>query len=123
VRAAGDELVTDSSSVLTFATNGCATPATSAIFRSDHLLGKRRIRRGKGTAFAELSILEASEQILLDGKPRTPIEIVIELQNRGYDTGDNPRRIVRSIKAAFQYHPDRVKWDVEGRWFVATQTA
>jgi hypothetical protein len=73
---------------------------------------------GKGRPFAKLTIVAASERVLMDGKPRTPIEIVVELQKRGYDTGDSPRRIVRAMKAAFQYHPDRFKRDGEGRWFV-----
>ena len=83
-------------------------------------LSDRQVRHADDDApFSALTLLEAAERVLLEGRPLRMTELTIELQRRGCRAGDNPRKLAIAIRSAFYYHKGRFVRGRDGRWGVA----
>jgi hypothetical protein len=80
---------------------------------------QRKLRRSNGKPFCGLSIVEAAERVLLEGRPLTLIELAVAMRERGYSIGDDPRKFTNALRAAMRYHPGRFVRGKDGRWAVA----
>ena len=70
--------------------------------------------------FSELTTIAAAERVLMERGPLRIAEIVVEVQERGHRAGDDPRRLVPAIRAAFRYHSEKFRKGKDGRWGVTT---
>ena len=68
------------------------------------------------TPFCELTTIAAAERVLRERGPLRITEIVVEVQERGHRAGDDPRRLVPAIRAAFRYHSEKIRKGLDGRW-------
>lgn len=69
-----------------------------------------------GTPFHRWKTINAAHAVLSAGQPMTLVEIGVELVQHGHRSDDGPRKLLRSIREALRYHPDKFTQDVEGRW-------
>jgi hypothetical protein len=76
----------------------------------------RRYRVADYQSFSDMTAIRAAEVVLLEGKPLTIVEIVLEVQGRGCRTGDDPRRVANAILSSLYYHRNRFRRDEKGRW-------
>lgn len=82
-------------------------------------LGPKNPRPAKtDTTFRNLTTIQAAEAVLGEGKPLRLVELVIEIQSRGCRSSDDPRAVLRAIRASFTYHKGKFTQDAEGRWGV-----
>jgi hypothetical protein len=81
---------------------------------------KRRGRPRKATGeIATLKPTSVARQILLEGRPMTLIELVVEVQRRGCRPLDDPRLVAKAIRQGLSHHR-RYRKDVDGRWSVTS---
>ena len=67
-------------------------------------------------AYRDMTVIGAAETNIREGKPRTAVEIVLELQARGCRTSDDPRTVLRALRESFRYHKGWFQRDGEGKW-------
>ena len=71
--------------------------------------------------FSELTTIAAAERVLRERGPLRIVEIAVEVQERGHRAGDDPRRLVPAIRAAFRYHQEKFRKGKDGRWGLAVE--
>jgi hypothetical protein len=65
-----------------------------------------------------MPVVRAAAIILLDKQPLTLPEIVVEMQQRGCRSLDDPIRVSKALRGSFRYHRKRFSRDADGRWSV-----
>jgi hypothetical protein len=78
----------------------------------------RTVRSEDGKPFREMTVIEAAEQVLLEGRPLRLTELTLEIQSRGCRAGDDPRAVAHAIHSSFRYHKSRFARDKTMRWSV-----
>ena len=73
----------------------------------------------RSDAYGGMTTIQASKLVLADGRPRRLAEIVLEMQARGFRSDDDPDAILKTLRAAFTYHPDKFVRDDQRRWTLA----
>jgi hypothetical protein len=84
-------------------------------------IGLKRPGRPSKSDASDLSGLVPSRvarEILLEGRPMTLVELTLEVQRRGCQTLDDPRRVAKRIRDGFKYHRRTIRKDEAGRWRV-----
>lgn len=88
----------------------------------------RRRRQFSGTVirlsrpdspYRRMTTIQAGERVLREGKPMALVDLTIEIMNRGHRSADEPRKVMRALRASFDYHRRRFTQDSEGRWEVS----
>jgi hypothetical protein len=75
----------------------------------------RRIAPGEHPSLKATTVARA---ILLEGRPMTMVELVIEVQRRGCRTGDRPRAVAHAIRTGLRYYSREIKQDENGSWLL-----
>jgi hypothetical protein len=73
----------------------------------------RRIAPGEHPSLKATTVARA---ILLEGRPMTMVELVLEVQRRGCRSGDHPRAVAHAIRAGLRYYSREIRRDDNGRW-------
>jgi hypothetical protein len=79
-------------------------------------IADRRIHESNGKPFNKLTVIQAAERVLSEGKPLTAVELALEIQRRGCRADDDPRAVLGSVRSAFYYHRGRFSRDADGKW-------
>jgi hypothetical protein len=69
---------------------------------------------------AVLSYGDATERVLMEKGPLTPVEIVVALKESGYKPHDDPRSMLRSLMDSFKRNRKRFSRGEDGRWTATT---
>jgi hypothetical protein len=67
-----------------------------------------------------LKATTVARAILLEGRPMTMVELVLEVQRRGCRSGDHPRAVAHAIRAGLRYYGREIRRDDLGRWAAIT---
>jgi hypothetical protein len=73
----------------------------------------------KNNSMRGWQVFKAALAVLEEREPMTLVEITLAIQANGCRTLDNPRRVMRAIRASFVYHADKYRCDDQKRWRVA----
>lgn len=74
--------------------------------------------RRNATTFSEMTAPTAAEIVLREQGPLALVELVLELQRRGFRSQDTPQRVAHAVSQSMRYHGELFRRDEKGRWAV-----
>lgn len=69
--------------------------------------------------FGAMSLVDVAELVLRDAGPLWPTELVLTIQERGYRTDADPRKLLNSLQTSLKRNRERFVCDEDRRWGLA----